>query len=267
METRTVFVRESSIIRQVWGTTDVTLFIFAGAAAEFALSKQADWLYFTGSLPADPIGRLFSTVRYAQQIIFSDADIALKSIARINHIHHAIEFSRRENIPADGYRHVLYMLIHYSIASFELLERKLGVEEKNEIVRVFRDVGIQMHIMDTPLDYDSWQSDYRSILVSDAECSKFTKDLFKQYRKHLGALRYMLLLEVQRMIVPRRVNVLLGLGGNRFGKTLITIYKLIRKFRMNHYIINLLMPRKFRKELKEWPTSGYQGCYESSNIN
>ncbi|MEJ7663471.1 MAG: hypothetical protein WKG07_29945 [Hymenobacter sp.] len=38
------------------------LFIFAGAAAEFALNKAVDWLYFTGRLPADPLGRLFSTV-------------------------------------------------------------------------------------------------------------------------------------------------------------------------------------------------------------
>lgn len=56
------FVQENSIVREIWGKSDTILFIFAGAAAEFALNKSVNWLYFTGKLPNDPIGRLFSTV-------------------------------------------------------------------------------------------------------------------------------------------------------------------------------------------------------------
>ena len=48
------FVAQNSIVRRIWGTSDTVLFIFAGAAAEFALNKAVDWLYFTGRLPADP---------------------------------------------------------------------------------------------------------------------------------------------------------------------------------------------------------------------
>ena len=66
------FVEKDSIVRQIWGKGDTILFIFAGAAAEFALNKAVDWLYFTGKLPADPLGRLFSTVSYARKIIFSE---------------------------------------------------------------------------------------------------------------------------------------------------------------------------------------------------
>jgi hypothetical protein len=55
-------------------------FYFSGAAAEFALNKAVDWLYFTGRLPADPIGRLFSTVSYARQIVFAPEEEALKAI-------------------------------------------------------------------------------------------------------------------------------------------------------------------------------------------
>ena len=66
------FVAENSIVRKIWGSADTILFIFAGASAEFALNKAVDWLYFTGRLPADPLGRLFSTVAYAQQIVFAD---------------------------------------------------------------------------------------------------------------------------------------------------------------------------------------------------
>ena len=64
------FVDPRSIVREIWGKAEVVLFIFAGAAAEFSLNKAVDWLYFTGKLPQDPIGRLFSTVSYAGKIIF-----------------------------------------------------------------------------------------------------------------------------------------------------------------------------------------------------
>jgi hypothetical protein len=63
------FVEKNSIVRKIWGKSDTVLFIFAGASAEFALNKAVDWLYFTGKLPADPLGRLFSTVRYARKIV------------------------------------------------------------------------------------------------------------------------------------------------------------------------------------------------------
>ncbi|HEY6902414.1 MAG TPA: DUF2809 domain-containing protein, partial [Puia sp.] len=63
------FVPKGSIVRTIWGRADTILFIFAGASAEFALNKAVDWLYYTGRLPADPLGRLFSTVAYARRIV------------------------------------------------------------------------------------------------------------------------------------------------------------------------------------------------------
>ena len=93
------FVPRSSVVRLIWGKSDTVLFIFAGAAAEFSLNKAVDWLYFTGRLPADPIGRLFSTVAYARQIIFSDEEKALAAIDRIRMIHTEVEHSRGSKIP------------------------------------------------------------------------------------------------------------------------------------------------------------------------
>src|SRR5437879_2784912 len=119
------FVEKGSIVRQIWGKGDTILFIFAGASAEFALNKAVDWLYFTGRLPADPLGRLFSTVSYARQIVFEEKDAALRAIDKIAAIHTDVETTRGATIPDWAYRDVLFMLIHYSIASFELLERKL----------------------------------------------------------------------------------------------------------------------------------------------
>ncbi|MBW3607880.1 MAG: DUF2236 domain-containing protein, partial [Actinobacteria bacterium] len=62
------FVGPGSIVRRVWGDADLVLLVFAGAAAEFALNRAADWLFVTGALTADPLGRLFSTAAYAQRI-------------------------------------------------------------------------------------------------------------------------------------------------------------------------------------------------------
>src|SRR6478735_2627337 len=123
------FVEKNSVVRKIWGKSDTVLFIFAGAAAEFALNKAVDWLYFTGKLPADPLGRLFSTVTYAREIVFSGYDDALKAIDKISAIHSAVENKRGDKIPGWAYRDVLFMLIHYSISSFELLERKLSAAE------------------------------------------------------------------------------------------------------------------------------------------
>src|SRR6187551_2690611 len=98
------FVDQGSIVRKIWGKGDTILFIFAGASAEFALNKAVDWLYFTGKLPADPIGRLFSTVVYAQQIVFAEFDSANQAIDRITAIHGAVEKSRQATIPDWAYR-------------------------------------------------------------------------------------------------------------------------------------------------------------------
>src|SRR5882762_8400842 len=121
-----LFVHKDSIVRKIWGRSDMVLLIFAGASAEFALNKAVDWLYFTGRLPADPIGRLFSTVRYAQEIVFAENDAAFAAIDKITAIHKGVEASRGARIPDTAYLDVLFMLIDYSIRSFELLERKLS---------------------------------------------------------------------------------------------------------------------------------------------
>src|SRR5687768_3796104 len=112
------FVDKYSIIRQIWGKSDTILLIFAGAAAEFSVNKAVDWLYFTGKLPADPLGRLFSTVAYAREIIFSTTENANRAIDKMSAIHSAVESSRGAKIPDEAYRDVLFMLIHYSITAF-----------------------------------------------------------------------------------------------------------------------------------------------------
>ena len=93
------FVHHDSIVRRIWGDADTILFAFAGSAAEFALNRAVDWLFFTGNLPTDPLGRLFSTARFAQDIAFADEATARRSLGRIRAAHKAVERSRGRAIP------------------------------------------------------------------------------------------------------------------------------------------------------------------------
>lgn len=236
-------------INTIWGSSDTILFIFAGAAAEFAVNKAVDWLYFTGKLPADPLGRLFSTVTYARDIIFSHPDDANKAIDRMRSIHQGVENARGTNIPDWAYRDVLYMLIFYSIRAQELLHKPLSMPEKEEVVEVFLRVGQRMQIPDLPVDYNSWRQSYWKHTREDLQHSKYTDDLFKQYRKHLGLLRYTLLLEVQRQMVSGHVASLLGLGKPRL-PTMFTLYKAARFMKADSLLKSLLLPSQYKHRIK-----------------
>src|SRR6188768_3155138 len=168
------FVEKNSVVRKIWGKSDTVLFIFAGASAEFALNKAVDWLYFTGKLPSDPLGRLFSTVSYARRIVFSSMEEANGAIDTLRQIHTGVEQSRGFSIPDWAYRDVLFMLIHYSIASYELLEKKLTNEEKEEVYNVFYRVGARMGLKELPLTYAEWLPVRKAHLTEDLQKSEFT---------------------------------------------------------------------------------------------
>ena len=245
------FVKQDSIVRKIWCKADTVMFIFAGSAAEFALNKAVDWLYFTGKLPADPIGRLFSTVTYSRAIIFSESEKAYKSIDRITSIHTAVENNRNSKIPDWAYRDVLYMLIHYSIASYELLERKLSDDEKQEVFNVFYEVGSRMYLKELPSNYVEWKVDYEKHLQNDLAKGKYTVDLFKQYKKHLGAFRYYILIEAQKLLVPKRVHDLLGFNKFSMMNAVIPAYKLSRLIKLDGMLKDLVLPNKYKKQVKE----------------
>lgn len=245
------FVKEESIVREIWGKSDTVLLIFAGAAAEFALNKAVDWLYYTGKLPSDPLGRLFSTVTYARRIIFAKNDDALKSIDSIYHIHKNLEQNRGSAIPEWAYRDVLFMLIHYSIASYEVLERKLTTAEREDVYDVFYRFGKRMHLKDLAPTYNEWQTQRQSHLDENMVYSAYTKDLFKQYRKHLGAVRYFTLIEGQKLIVPARVKTLLGFQKHSLLIPIIPFYKLSRSIHLDSAIKKLLLPTEYERQIKE----------------
>lgn len=245
------FVRNNSIVRKIWGKSDTILFIFAGAAAEFALNKAVEWLYFTGKLPADPLGRLFSTVRYARVIVFSPEEEAHKAIDSLRHIHGAVEKNRGATIPDWAYRDVLFMLIHYSIAAYELLEKKLNDKEKEEVFNVFYRLGTRMGLKNLPHNYTEWLPAREAHLMEDLYKSDYTIDLFKQYKKHLGAMRYKVLIEGQKLVIPHRVKELLQFSDFSFLKPVVPVYKVSRLMKMDWLLRNILLPSDYKDQINE----------------
>jgi hypothetical protein len=244
------FVDRKSVVREIWGKGDTVLFIFAGSAAEFALNKAVDWLYFTGRLPADPLKRLFSTITYARQIVFSEKEKALKAIDKITAIHSVVETNRDAKIPDWAYRDVLFMLIYYSIASFELMERKLSMTEKDEVYDVFFRLGDRMGLKALPHSYSAWLKIRDEHLQNDLEKSDYTIDLYRQYKKHLGAIRYKILLEGQMLVVPEKVNELLGFGKISWLTPVLFIYKISRKLKLDGLIKSVILPKEYKDEIK-----------------
>src|SRR5688572_11105774 len=244
------FVEKNSIVRKIWGKSDTVLFIFAGASAEFALNKAVDWLYFTGRLPSDPLGRLFSTVRYASRIVFSSMDEAHKTIDALRQIHNAIEQNRGFSIPDWAYRDVLFMLIHYSIASYELLEKILSDEEKEEVYNVFYRVGARMGLQELPLTYFEWLPVRRAHLNNDLQKSKYTADLFKQYKKHIGTMRFKVLIEGQKLVVPERVKELLHFSDFSLLTAVVPVYKIVSLMKMDWLLKNILLPSGYKDQIK-----------------
>lgn len=243
------FVDKHSIVRKIWGNSDVILFIFAGSAAEFALNKAVDWLYFTGKIPSDPLGRLFSTVRYAQMIVFAKRAQALATIDKISSIHQGVEQSRGARIPDWAYRDVLYMLIDYSVVAYELLEKKLSIQEKEEIFRVFQEVGLRMGLKELPDNYTSWKLSREAHLQTDLLNGFYTADLFLQYKKHLGTTRYYILLECQKLVVPSKVFELLAFGSSIKGKILLNLYLFSRKLRLDKVVKRIILPAEYSEQI------------------
>ncbi len=248
------FVDKDSVVRKIWGSTDTILFIFAGASAEFALNKAVDWLYFTGRLPADPLGRLFTTVSYARTIVFSEKQVAVRAIQAMATIHANVEKKRAATIPDWAYRDVLFMLIDYSIRAFEVLERKMSQMEKDEVFQVFNRMGGFMGIKGLPDSLEAWEQMRQEHIEQHLQHSTFTDDLFRQYRKHLGSIRYKILLETQSLVVPRSVNELLHLRETSHLYPLLELYKMSKSLKADGLIRALILPSKYKKEIRALET-------------
>ena len=244
------FVDRDSVVRTIWGNGDMVLLVFAGSAAEFALNRAVDWLFFTGKLPRDPIGRLFSTAGYAQQIVFADEMTASRALARIRAAHEAVERQRGDRIPDWAHRDVLYMLIDYSERAHAMLARPLTPAEQDELYDVFHRVGTGLHIPDLPRTYVDWKIDRDRHLRRDLVSSKGTAALYAQYRKHLGAWRYQLLLRLQSILAPDHVRALLRLKRAAWLKPLIRVYPVLVRAGLRSMVQRVVIPVSYLEAVR-----------------
>jgi uncharacterized protein (DUF2236 family) len=236
------FVARGSIVRRIWGDGDMVLLVFAGAAAEFALNRVVDWLFFTGELPRDPLGRLFSTAAYSQQIVFANAATAARTLDRIRAVHHAVERERGQQIPDWAHRDVLFMLIDYSERAHEILETPLTAEQQRELYDVFHRVGMGLRIPDLPRTYAGWREDRVRHLQRDLQHGTGTDALYAEYRRHLGPWRYHLLRRVQAMLVPAHVRTLLHLRPARLLRLVARLHPVLDRLGMRALMRRMLVP-------------------------
>jgi len=239
------FVHRDSIVRRIWGDGDMVLLVFAGAAAEFALNRAVDWLFFTGKLPSDPIGRLFATASYSQGIVFADELTASSTFDRIRAVHEGVERRRGQRIPDWAHRDVLYMLIDYSERAHELLDRPLSALERSELYDVFRRVGVGLGIPALPSSYAEWRIDRERHLCRDLVHGDGTAALYALYRHHIGPWRYGLLLRLQAILVPEHVRGLLRLKGADWLRPLVRVYPLLVRAGLRPIVQRLLMPSRY----------------------
>jgi uncharacterized protein (DUF2236 family) len=245
------FVARGSIVRKIWADPELVLLIFAGSAAEFALNRAVDWLFFTGKIPDDPVGRLFSTVRYAQEIVFAEREAAERTLARINAIHGAVERQRGQSIPDWAFRDVLYMLIDYSERAHYMLYGPLSPAEREELYLVFRRVGTGLNVKALPEDYNEWRADRRLHLVRDLDHTRHTALLYGQYRRHLGEWRYQILRGVQALLVPGRVRRLLRLRRRVIFSALVEGYGQLVVPELRPLIRRLMVQPRYWDEVKK----------------
>ncbi|NDC41423.1 MAG: DUF2236 domain-containing protein [Chitinophagia bacterium] len=251
------FVKPGSKVRQIWSDRDAVLFIFAGSAAEFALNPSVDWLFFTGKLPSDPIGRFLSTLKYAHEIIFMPFEQAMQAIGRIVLIHNQVEDNRKARIPPEAYRYVLYMLIDYTLRAGKLFYPGLSGSQCEEIFDVFYRMGRAMNIPGLPGCYNDWRTDRARQLSKELKYNTFTPRLFAAYRRQLGVCGYWFMKQVQREILPREACGHLSLQPSHGSRILVAIFVQFRQYPVVLQISTLLAPAVFNRFLSTYSQPTY----------
>lgn len=236
------FVRPGSIVQRIWGDADLVLLVFAGAAAEFALNRAVDWLFVTRALPADPLGRLFSTAAYAQDIVFADTATARRAFARIRAAHEGVERRRGGRIPEWAHRDVLYLLVDYSERSYSALHGPLSPSDRQELWSVFRRVGEGLGIPALPDGYSGWRADRERHLARDLAFSAHTAELYAAYRHQLGPWRYAILRHVQAALVPESVRRMLDLPRRAWLRPVLPLYPALARLGLRSLVRRALVP-------------------------
>jgi uncharacterized protein (DUF2236 family) len=234
-----------AVSRRIWGNPETILLIFAGSAAEFAVNKAVDWLFWTNALPDAPIDRFFETVRFAQAIAFGDAEVVAAAIDGVNRAHQGVERSRKDKIPQWAYRDVLFMLIDYGERAHAIVYGPMSDADRLSHFHASLAIARAMHIQDLPQTYEAYQQQRASHLRENTARTAFTDLLYRRYRSHLGIARMQALLDLQASIVPPEVAALLQLRRKRRVDFLLRHYRRITRGNWLHRFYPLMLPRPY----------------------
>src|SRR3712207_3285380 len=238
-----------NVVRRVWGSPDVIMLVFAGSAAEFAVNKAVDWLFWTNALLNAPIERFFETVQFAQAMIFGDDATLAAAIDGVNRAHAGVERSRGADIPQWAYRDVLFMLIDYGERAYEIVYGPMTEAERLAFFSWSIAIGRRMHIAGLPDSYAEYLDARREHLRHDTAHTEFTDRLYASYRKHLGGVRYQALLDLQGAIVPDEVARILNLKRQRRVDHLLRYYHRLRRPSLLRWLYPIMLPRPFGARL------------------
>jgi len=106
-----------------------------------------------------------------------------------------------------------------------------------------------MGLKDLPADYQRWMTVRAEYLGSNLVRSTFTRDLYRQYRRHPGAFRYYILLHAQALLVPKRVHKLLSLPSVPLFYPVLLFYKVTRLLKFDRLIKALLLPSAYKVQI------------------
>jgi hypothetical protein len=106
-------------------------------------------------------------------------------------------------------------------------------------------------LKELPHTYNEWLPVRKAHLMEDLQMSEYTADLFKQYKKHLGAMRYKVLIEGQKLVVPDRVKELLHFSGFSLLTPVVPVYKVSRLMKMDWLLKNILLPSDYKDQINE----------------
>jgi len=241
--------RESKVSRRIWGNPEAIMLIFAGSAAEFAVNKAVDWLFWTEALPDAPIDRFFETVRFAQEIAFGDQRAANAAIQGVNRAHAGVERSRGARIPQWAYRDVLFMLIDYGERAHGVIYGPMNDRDRIEHFEASIALGHEMGIEGLPQSYTDYQAQRSAHLQHIVEHSSFTDMLYQRYRDHLGRVRMQGLQDVQASLVPAEVATLLRLKRKWRVDWLLTNYPRLTRGRRLRWLYRFMLPRAYAGRL------------------
>lgn len=108
-----------------------------------------------------------------------------------------------------------------------------------------------MGLKELPKTYLDWLPVREAHLMADLHVSQYTKDLFQQYQKHLGVIRFKMLLEAQKMVCPNRVKSLLQFANFSLLTPILPIYKFSKLIKMDWLLKNILLPSDYKARINE----------------